>query len=215
MVWESISARGMGNLHICEGSINAERCMQVLEWQILRPIQGRTWLFQQDETNQHSAQVTTAFIVCVAHCEAQKTTTETPECWATEVTYEETMKKNFTSRVVKRKGYVRQWKTCPYVNFFGMWCRHQVRNECIPYLQKTQQHLSAWIVNSLSLVNDIFFWNQGCKYVIVFIVATCAGMRSFSLSCFLITWFIIIFSLPLRMREKRVVREELFVAAII
>ena len=31
MVWGCVSASGMGNLHICEGTINAERYIQVLE----------------------------------------------------------------------------------------------------------------------------------------------------------------------------------------
>ena len=31
MVWGCVSGHGMGNLHICEGTINAERYTQVLE----------------------------------------------------------------------------------------------------------------------------------------------------------------------------------------
>ena len=35
MVWGCISAHGMGDLHICEGTINAEQYMQVSEQHIL------------------------------------------------------------------------------------------------------------------------------------------------------------------------------------
>uniref|UniRef100_A0AAR2L1I4 Transposase Tc1-like domain-containing protein n=1 Tax=Pygocentrus nattereri TaxID=42514 RepID=A0AAR2L1I4_PYGNA len=35
MVWGCVSAHGMGNLHICEGTINAERYIQVLEQHML------------------------------------------------------------------------------------------------------------------------------------------------------------------------------------
>lgn len=30
MVWEGVSVHGLGHLHICEGTVNAERCIQVL-----------------------------------------------------------------------------------------------------------------------------------------------------------------------------------------
>ena len=35
MVWGCVSGHGMGNLHICEGTINAERYIQVLEQHML------------------------------------------------------------------------------------------------------------------------------------------------------------------------------------
>ena len=38
MVWGCVSAHGMGNLHICEGTINAERYTQVLEQHMLPTI---------------------------------------------------------------------------------------------------------------------------------------------------------------------------------
>ena len=37
MVWGCVSAHGMGNLHICEGTINAERYIQVVEQYMLHP----------------------------------------------------------------------------------------------------------------------------------------------------------------------------------
>uniref|UniRef100_A0AAR2J4N9 Tc1-like transposase DDE domain-containing protein n=1 Tax=Pygocentrus nattereri TaxID=42514 RepID=A0AAR2J4N9_PYGNA len=66
MVWGYVSAHGMGNLHICEGTINAERYIQVLEQHMLpskqRLFQGRPCLFQQDNAKPHSARVTTAWL---------------------------------------------------------------------------------------------------------------------------------------------------------
>ena len=66
MVWGCISAQGMGNLHICEGTINAERYIQVLEQHMLpskqRLFHGRPCLFQQDNAKPHSARVTTAWL---------------------------------------------------------------------------------------------------------------------------------------------------------
>ena len=59
-------ARGMGNLHICEGTINAERNIQVSEQHMLpsrqRLFQGHPCLFQQDNAETHSARVTTAWL---------------------------------------------------------------------------------------------------------------------------------------------------------
>uniref|UniRef100_A0AAR2IMB0 Tc1-like transposase DDE domain-containing protein n=1 Tax=Pygocentrus nattereri TaxID=42514 RepID=A0AAR2IMB0_PYGNA len=66
MVWGCVSAHGMGNLHICEGTINAERYIQVLEQHMLpskqRLFQGCPCLFQQDNAKPHSARVTTAWL---------------------------------------------------------------------------------------------------------------------------------------------------------
>ena len=66
IVWGCISAHGMVNLHICEGTLNAERYIQVLEQHILpskqRLFQGHPCLFQQDNAKSHSAHVTTAWL---------------------------------------------------------------------------------------------------------------------------------------------------------
>ena len=66
MVWGCVSASGMGNLHICEGTINAERYIQVLEQHMLpskqRLFHGRPCLFQQDNDKPHSARLTTAWL---------------------------------------------------------------------------------------------------------------------------------------------------------
>ncbi|KAL6458326.1 hypothetical protein MHYP_G00335560 [Metynnis hypsauchen] len=66
MVWGCVSAHGMGNLHICEGTINAERYIQVLKQHMLpskqRLFQGHPCLFQQDNAKPHSACVTTAWL---------------------------------------------------------------------------------------------------------------------------------------------------------
>ncbi len=52
MVWGCISAYGMGSLHVLEGTMNAERYINVLEQHMLpsrrRLFQGRPCVFQQD-----------------------------------------------------------------------------------------------------------------------------------------------------------------------
>ncbi len=52
MVWGSISAYGMGSLHVLEGTMNAERYIKVLEQHMLPSrwcvFQGRPCVFQQD-----------------------------------------------------------------------------------------------------------------------------------------------------------------------
>ena len=69
MVWRCVSAYGMGNMHICEGTINAERYIQVymlLEQHLLPSkqhlFQGHPCSFQQDNAKPHSARVTTAWL---------------------------------------------------------------------------------------------------------------------------------------------------------
>lgn len=66
MVWGCISANGMGNLHICKGTINAERYIEVLEQHMLpsrqRLFRGRPCIFQQDNARPHSAKVTKAWL---------------------------------------------------------------------------------------------------------------------------------------------------------
>ncbi len=55
MVWGSISAYGMGSLHVLEDTKNAERYIKVLEQHMLpsrrRLFQGRPCVFQQDNAN--------------------------------------------------------------------------------------------------------------------------------------------------------------------
>ena len=66
MVWGCISSHGMGDLHFCEGNINAEKYIQILEQHMLpskqRLFHGRPCLFQQDNAKPHSARVTTAWL---------------------------------------------------------------------------------------------------------------------------------------------------------
>nr|ACO13342.1 Transposable element Tcb1 transposase [Esox lucius] len=62
MVWGYIS-----HLQICEGTINVEQYIQVLE-QHMQPskqlmFQGRSFQFQQDNTKAHSAHITTAWLL--------------------------------------------------------------------------------------------------------------------------------------------------------
>lgn len=64
MVLGCVSARGMSNLHICEGTINAERCIQLLEQHMLPSrclYQGHPCLLQQDNAKPHLAGVTTVW----------------------------------------------------------------------------------------------------------------------------------------------------------
>ena len=66
MVWGCISAHGMGDLHICEGTIDAEAYVGILERHMLpsrrRLFPGTPCLFQQDNARPHSARVTTAWL---------------------------------------------------------------------------------------------------------------------------------------------------------
>ncbi len=66
MLWECISAYGMGSLHVLEGTMNAERYIKVLEQHMLPSrwclFQGRPCVFQQDNAKPHSAAITTAWL---------------------------------------------------------------------------------------------------------------------------------------------------------
>uniref|UniRef100_A0AAY5JYK7 Tc1-like transposase DDE domain-containing protein n=1 Tax=Esox lucius TaxID=8010 RepID=A0AAY5JYK7_ESOLU len=69
----------MGDLHICEGPINVEQYIQVLEQHMLpsrlRLFQRRPWLFQQDNAKPHSAHITTAW-----HCSKRVQVLNWPVC---------------------------------------------------------------------------------------------------------------------------------------
>uniref|UniRef100_A0AAY5KJF1 Uncharacterized protein n=1 Tax=Esox lucius TaxID=8010 RepID=A0AAY5KJF1_ESOLU len=65
MVWGCISAHVMGDLHICEGTVNAEQNAQVLEQHRLPSrllFQGRPGLFQQENAKSHSARITLTWL---------------------------------------------------------------------------------------------------------------------------------------------------------
>ena len=66
MVWGCISAHGMGDLHICEGTIDVEAYVGILERHMLpsrrRLFPGTPCLFQQDNARPHSARVTTVWL---------------------------------------------------------------------------------------------------------------------------------------------------------
>ena len=66
MVWGCISTHGMGDLHICEGTIDAEAYVGILETHMVPSRQhlfpGTPGLFQQDNARPHSARVTTAWL---------------------------------------------------------------------------------------------------------------------------------------------------------
>ncbi len=61
-----ISAYGMGSLHVLEGTMNAERHINVLEQHMLpfrrRLFQGMFCVFQQDNAKPHNAAITTAWL---------------------------------------------------------------------------------------------------------------------------------------------------------
>ncbi len=66
MVWDCMSACGMGSLHIWKGTINAERYIQVLEQHMLpsrrRLFQGRPCIFQHDNARPYTASITTSWL---------------------------------------------------------------------------------------------------------------------------------------------------------
>ncbi len=59
MVWGVSVALGKGNLHFCDGTINAEKYIEILEHNMLPSrrhlFQGRPCIFQQDNAKPHSA----------------------------------------------------------------------------------------------------------------------------------------------------------------
>ena len=66
MVWGCVSALGKGNLHFCDGSINAEQYIEILE-QLLLPSRRLLFrhlcIFQQDNAKPHSAHITKAWLL--------------------------------------------------------------------------------------------------------------------------------------------------------
>ncbi len=59
MVWGCISAYGMGNLHVLEGTVNAERYIKVLEQHMLP---SRRLVFQQGNAKPHTAAISTTWL---------------------------------------------------------------------------------------------------------------------------------------------------------
>ncbi len=66
MVWGCVSALGKGNLHFCNGTINAEKYIEILEHNMLPSrrhlFQGRPCIFQQDNAKPHSAHITKSWL---------------------------------------------------------------------------------------------------------------------------------------------------------
>src|SRR4029434_7522951 len=66
MVWGCVSALGKGNLHLCDGTINAEKYIEILEQHMLpsrrHPFQGSPCIFQQDNAKPHSAHILKAWL---------------------------------------------------------------------------------------------------------------------------------------------------------
>ena len=66
MVWGCVSALGKGNLHFCDGTINAEKYIEILEQHMLpsrrHPFQGSPCIFQQDNAKPHYAHISKAWL---------------------------------------------------------------------------------------------------------------------------------------------------------
>ena len=66
MVWGCVSALGKGNSHFCDGTINAEKYIEILEQHMLpsrrHPFQGSPCIFQQDNAKPHSAHISKAWL---------------------------------------------------------------------------------------------------------------------------------------------------------
>ncbi len=66
MVWGCVSALDKGNLHFCDGTINAEKYIEILEHNMLPSrrhiFQGRPCIFQQDNAKPHSAHITKSWL---------------------------------------------------------------------------------------------------------------------------------------------------------
>ncbi len=59
MVWGCISAYGIDSLHVLEGTMNAEKYINILEQHMLP---SRWRVFQQDNAKPHTAAITTAWL---------------------------------------------------------------------------------------------------------------------------------------------------------
>lgn len=59
MIWGCFSARGAGRIHVCEGRMNAEKYLKVMEDKLLKSARDlykdEEWIFQQDNAPCHTA----------------------------------------------------------------------------------------------------------------------------------------------------------------
>ncbi|XDV36000.1 hypothetical protein PO909_005854 [Leuciscus waleckii] len=66
MVWGMFSWHTLGNLHFCDGTINADKYIEILEHNMLPSrrhlFQGRPCIFQQDNAKPHSAHITKSWL---------------------------------------------------------------------------------------------------------------------------------------------------------
>ncbi len=66
MVCGCVSALGKGNLHFCDGTINTEKYIEILEHNMLPSrrhlFQGRPCIFQRDNAKPHSAHITKSWL---------------------------------------------------------------------------------------------------------------------------------------------------------
>src|SRR4029434_11090448 len=65
MVWGCVSALGKSTLHFCDGTINAEKYIEILKHMLpsrRHPVQGSPCIFQQDNAKPHSAHFSKAWL---------------------------------------------------------------------------------------------------------------------------------------------------------
>ena len=146
MVWGCISDHAMGDLHICEGTIDAETYVGILERHMLP---SRGWLFprtlfQQDNARLHSAQVTTAWLcrcsVCVFDWSACS-----PDLSPIENVW----------RILKRR--IRQWRPRTFEQL--KFCIHLEWAKIL--LAKLQQLISSvpkWLQSIIQRKGDVTQW---------------------------------------------------------
>ena len=121
MVWGCISAHGMGDLHICDGTIDAEAYVRIWETccrqdeelhvyfsrtmpgLILQELQQRGFIGIEWVSLTGLPAVQICLILKIAsywksHHEEENQTTVTTDCWAAQVLYTPRMGKNFTCK---------------------------------------------------------------------------------------------------------------------
>ncbi len=118
-VWECISANGMGDWDMCEGTIDIYwDCTETYTAIKITSFMGSPWLLAQDNTGSHFACAITAWFCrhmwmwldvsrsvsywkYMAHHEKENQTTMTMDCWAAEVLYQARLGKTFACKTLK------------------------------------------------------------------------------------------------------------------
>ena len=64
MFWGSVGPKGVGKLAVCDGKVNAEKCVEILQdnlFQVTKAIlgkKGEPFIFQQDNATLHKVMLT-------------------------------------------------------------------------------------------------------------------------------------------------------------